>query len=83
MKIVFVVNVSRRRGGATEECWIQKKEKREEWKDEEEVNEECDAPGRLCLAPDVQMCTHLHTDVCADTHKTKRYGKTTVKAVNL
>lgn len=27
--------------------------------------------------------THVHTDVRADAHKTKHYGKTTVKAVNL
>lgn len=59
-RIFFVVNVSRRRGGVTEECWIQGKEEREEWKDEEEVNEESDASGRLSLAPDVQMCTHVH-----------------------
>lgn len=82
-RIFFVVNVSRQRGGVTEECWIWQKEEREEWKDEEEVNEESDASGRLSLAPDIQMCTHIHTDVWADADKTKHYGKTTVKAVNL
>lgn len=66
----------------TEECWIQQEE-REEWKDEEEVNEESDASGRLSLAPDIQMCAHIHTNTWAETHKTKHYGKTTVKAVNL
>lgn len=67
----------------TEECWIGQREEKEEWKDEEEVNEESDASGRLCLAPDAQMCTQIHTDLRAVAHKTKHYGKTTVKAVNL
>lgn len=51
----------------TEECWIQQKEEREERKDEDEVNEESDASGRLSLAPDVQMRTHILTNAWADT----------------
>lgn len=82
-RIFFVVNASRWRGGVTEECWIRQKEEKEEWKDEEEVNEESDASGRLFLAPDVQTEAHTYTHIRADAHKTKHYGKTTVKAVNL
>lgn len=52
----------------TEECWIRQKEEREEWKDEEEVNEESDASGRLSLTPDVQMCTHTYTQTFVQTH---------------
>lgn len=55
------MNVAIRRGGGTEECWIGQKEKREERKDEEKVNEESDALGNLSLAPDVHTNAYMLT----------------------
>lgn len=56
------MNVALWRGGGTEECWIGQKEEREEWKDEEKVNEESDAPGEPFLGSRrTYKCTHTHT----------------------
>lgn len=57
----FDVNVGWMGGGGrggTEECGIGQREEREEWKDEEKVNEESDAPGNFSLAPDIHTNAH-------------------------